>query len=237
MDCARGPPAVRCYGTRFRPLGVVGDASSRKDLYSYSYSGSHRLACRTRQHDSSCIISIPSYCGSSSSSSSSSSSGSSGLGGGGAKLAGAVACVDRAQQQQSKDEAGVGAGADAVFLFLLTLMPPLAAVSAIFKIVSCRLLCWLAIVGWQWRHRGQLCRQHRCRAPIATRTFFSSFVIFLFAALPHILTSLLYYFGGVACRIWFTSSANTPKIMMGRKFTFSSVFFFLLLSQTLYCLY
>ena len=85
-----------CYGTHFRPLGVVEDVSSRKDSYLYLYSClcSCRLAYRARQHDSSCIISIPPYCGSSSSSS--------GRGGGGAERAGAVACVDRVQQQQQQ---------------------------------------------------------------------------------------------------------------------------------------
>ena len=53
----------------FRPIGFVEDASSRKD--SYSYSCSYRLACSAQQHDSSCTISIPPYCGGSSSSSSS----------------------------------------------------------------------------------------------------------------------------------------------------------------------
>ena len=81
------PAGRRCYGTRFRPLGVVEDASSRKGMYSYSY----RLACRARQHDSSCVISIPPYRGSSSSSSSSSDRG------GGAERD--VTCVRRAQQQ------------------------------------------------------------------------------------------------------------------------------------------
>ena len=57
LDCASGPPAACCYGTRFRPLGVVEHVSSREDSYSYS----RRLACRARQRDSSCIISIPPY--------------------------------------------------------------------------------------------------------------------------------------------------------------------------------
>ena len=68
---------------------VEEDASSRKGSYSYSYN----LTCEARQHDSSCIISIPPYCGSSSSG-----------GGGGAERADAVACVGRAQQQQQQQQ-------------------------------------------------------------------------------------------------------------------------------------
>ena len=105
---------------RFRPLGVVEDASSRKDShpYYYSYSCSYRLACRSRQHDSSCILSISPSCGSSSGrgggryrvawrvrqhdsscilSISPCCGSSSGRSGGRAERTGALACVGRAQ--------------------------------------------------------------------------------------------------------------------------------------------
>ena len=141
MPAGRRRPAAT---VRSRPLGVVEDASSRKD--SCSYSCLYRLACRARQHDNSCIISNTPHCGSSSSSSSSSS-------GGEAKRAGAVACLDRAQQQQQQQQqqqssstnrrTEAGAGADAVYFYCSSWCGPLLRLA----LTSCRLL-WCCLRSW-----------------------------------------------------------------------------------------
>ena len=103
---------------------------------------------------------------------------------------------------------------------------------------SCRLLCCCLRL---WDGSGGAAVKSAAETVaglplLIARCFFLFFVIFLFAALPYIPTSLL-NFRSVACTIRFTSSANAPnKIMMERKFTFFSGcnFFFPPPSPTLY---
>ena len=199
LDCACGPPPLLRYtllpdwwrrGGCIVPIGTRTRTRARKALLVERDSMTARVSFRKQP-----------YCGGGSSSSSSSS---------GSSSSRAAAPVTTEQQQQSsssnpKMEDVVGAGTVACWCWcwrclflLLTLMLPLAVLL-------------LAIVGWQWWHRGQLCRRHRCCCPCYSHAVFCISFFFCLPRCPPSPLTFLLIAGGVACRIRFTSLANTPK--------------------------